>query len=434
MPLLRPEFPDHSSPFSRAQERRRKEAAILSAAARRFDREGVARARLEDVAADLGLTKTSISYYFASKEELAEAVYRASARFLTDAVREAAGAKGDASARIEHLLRCYADQLCEAADGRRPYLAAISDLDVLNDTARASVGAEVSDAVAQVNALVRTWIADSGAPIGRPEPVTFLILGLLDWLGERRAERPSAPDIQEDLRALLDMITHGLLPGAGRRPPPPLAAAPEQIEIFDRDARNRMKREAFMKAGTRMFNQKGFGGVALSEVAASLGVTRGAFYYHIPDKQQFLDQCLERSLEIIEAALDQAEASELDPASFLRGVMLDLVYRQAAGVTPLLRPKLAAVLPPARRRRHLARLRNISRRIGDALSDAEAAGEARAVDVVVAEDLLSNMMFLDAGYTLAAANSVTSWGLSEEPRAAAADYVHLLFFGLRGSP
>ena len=72
MTVLRPEFPDHSSAFSRSQERDRKTAAIRSAASRRFNAHGVLGARLEDITADLGLTKTSISYYYASKEELVD--------------------------------------------------------------------------------------------------------------------------------------------------------------------------------------------------------------------------------------------------------------------------------------------------------------------------------------------------------------------------
>ncbi|WP_339334603.1 hypothetical protein [uncultured Maricaulis sp.] len=67
MAILTPKFPDHSSPFSREQERRHKETALLSAAAKRFDAEGVHATRPEDIAADLGLTKTSIGYYPASK-------------------------------------------------------------------------------------------------------------------------------------------------------------------------------------------------------------------------------------------------------------------------------------------------------------------------------------------------------------------------------
>ncbi|MEO1038737.1 MAG: TetR/AcrR family transcriptional regulator [Pseudomonadota bacterium] len=434
MPVLRPEFPDHGSPFSREQERRRKEAAILTAAARRFDEHGFAHTRLEDVAADLGLTKTSISYYFTGKEELAEAVYRASAEILHDAVDAAASASGDAATRLERLFAIYAEELREASEGRRPYLAALRDLDALSEEARTSVTARVSDCVSGINAMVMDWIDQSGAALGRPEPVTFLILALLDWLGERQSA-PVAQDREADCDTLLDLVCHGLLAGPTERLAPSFVSvdADDAPGIFDRDARNRMKREAFMKAGARLFNQKGYGGVSLAEVAASLGVSRGAFYYHIPDKEQFLDQCLDRSLQVVETTLDHAEADETAPLTFVRRGLIELIYRQAAGLDPLLRPSLAAILGPARQRRHKARMRNISRRIGDALTEASACGEGRMVDTVVVEDIMASVMFLNGGYTLTAANSFSSWNLSEDPRTAAADYVYLLFHGLRGA-
>jgi hypothetical protein len=108
----------------------------------------------------------------------------------------------------------------------------------------------------------------------------------------------------------------------------------------------------------------------------------------------------------------------------------DLIYQQASGVTPLLRPSLAAALPEARQRRHAARLRNIARRFGDALEHAVDAGEARPVDIQAAERILTHAVFLNGGYTIAAANSFTDWRISEDPLTATIDYVYILMRGL----
>jgi len=434
MSVLRPEFPDHSSPFSREQERRRKVAAIVSAAAKRFNERGFAHTRLEDVAADLGLTKTSISYYFSSKEELAEAVFRAAADFLQDAVASALAVQSDAASRIKGLFDAYAAQLYEAAKGERAHLAALRDLDALPDTVRVHIAGKVSECVAQINAQVELWIAETGAPLGRPEPASFLILALLDWMGERQSRHRRGDDIDVEHAALADLITRGLAVNQQSvSTAVPLDLAPgEAPAIFDRAARNRMKKEAFLKAGSRFFNQRGFGGTSLAEVAASLGVSRGAFYYHIEDKEQFLDQCLERSLQIVERALDKAEEADLPPLDGVYAVLAELVYRQAAGVEPLLRPGMASVLPAPRQRRHGTRLQNIERRLGDALTEGAASGAARTVDTGLIEDILASVVFVNGGYTLAAANSFSSWSFSEDPRTATSDYLYLLFHGLQG--
>jgi AcrR family transcriptional regulator len=434
MSVLRPEFPDHSSPFSREQERRQKVRAIVSAAAERFNAKGYAHTRLEDVAGDLGLTKTSISYYFAGKEDLAEAVFQAAADFLQDAVQSAVTFQGDAASRLLHLFEAYAGQLREATIGRRVHLAALRDLDALPETLRSQISQRASNCVAEVNALVQDWIAETGAPLGRPEPATFLILELLDWLGEHQGEARASTGVDAARQAVCELLAHGLSAGpAPLAPPQPLdLALDEAPAIFDRDARNRMKREAFLKAGARLFNQKGFGGTSLAEVASALGVTRGAFYYHIQDKEQFLDQCLDRSLESVEHALDRADETELGPLHRLHSTLAELIYRQAAGVEPLLRPGMAAVLPPARQRRYRSRMQAISRRLGDILAEGAGTGQIRALEASIAEDIVASVIFLNGGYTLAAANSFSSWSVSEEPRAATHDYLHLLLHGLRG--
>lgn len=57
-------------------EKAQRERQILDAAERRFDRHGLDRLTLADVAADTGLTKAALYRYFRSKEVLFLAVYR----------------------------------------------------------------------------------------------------------------------------------------------------------------------------------------------------------------------------------------------------------------------------------------------------------------------------------------------------------------------
>lgn len=433
MPVIHPEFPDHSSPFSREQERRRKEMAILSAAAKRFDTDGFHATRLEDIAADLGLTKTSIGYYHASKEDLAAAVYTHSAEFLSEAIEHAEGQSGTGAEKILALFQRFAFQLTEIKTDQRPHLASINDLNSLSEGARAEIAARLSQSVTRVNALVECWAEEQTIKLGRTEPATFFLFGLLDWMtGWLNRKREFDTEIAAE--TLFDLVQYGLM----RDDWTPLAIQPGSPQmgipqIFDREARNRMKREAFLKAGTRFFNNLGFGGVALSEVAASLGVTRGAFYYHFPDKEQLLDQCLERSLSGVEDALDRAEGQSDSGLEVIEHALRDLIYQQASGVELLLRPSLGSALPATRQRRHAARLRNIARRFGDALESSIGVGEARDTDVSVIEQVLTNAVFLNGGYTIAAANSFTDWRISEDPLTATVDYARLLMTGLGAS-
>ena len=431
MTVLRPDFPDHSSAFSRSQERDRKTAAIRSAASRRFNAHGVLGARLEDITADLGLTKTSISYYYASKEELAEAVFLSSVDFLLEAVKHAEAANDAPGLKVLALFQAYAEQLSDAIAEQRPFPARLQELETLSEEVQARITTRLAEAVNRVNAMTGDWLNQSGQTSRRAEPVTYCLFGLLDWLTVRAGEETGA-QFANSADALHDILLQGLTAQGpvSNEIAPHFVSTGELPQIFDRKARNRMKREAFLKAGTRFFNKKGFGGVALSEVAASLGVTRGAFYYHIPDKEQLLEQCLERSFTAVEQALDRAEGGGRSGLGVIEHAIRDLIYQQASGVTPLLRPSLAAALPEARQRRHAARLRNIARRFGDALEHAVEAGEARPVDIQAAERILTHAVFLNGGYTIAAANSFTDWRISEDPLTATIDYVYILMRGL----
>lgn len=434
MNVLKPEFPDHGSPFSRRQERDRKIAAIRAAAARRFDTQGFRGTRLEDIAADLGLTKTSIAYYYTSKDELAEAVFATTAEFLEEAVDRAQRSDMAAGRRIVDLFRAYSDQLTEALDGHRPHPAQLQELDALPEDAQTRIVSRLSAAVGRVNTMVTDWIEETGHPLGRSEPVTFCLFALLDWLKVSAVDL-SKKDFRDASDVLLSVLETGLTTADVNTAPirPQFASQKEVPQIFDRDARNRMKREAFLKAGTRFFNVYGFEGVSLADVAGSLGVTRGAFYYHIPDKESFLDQCLEQAFEAVEDTLDAADETHTGLA-FIHRVLFDLIYMQASGVTPLIRLSLMTSLPPARQKRYQARLRNISRRLGDAHAAAIAEHSARDHDTGTVEAILTNVMFLNGGYTLAAANSLNDWRISEDPQSAANDYLHILLYGLSGNP
>lgn len=429
MTVLRPSFPDHESPFSRRQERARKTAAIRAAAAQRFSTHGVQGTRLEDIAADLGLTKTSIAYYYPSKDKLAEAVFLTAAEFLEEAIVQAEDSNSPPDQKIIRLFQAYADQLIEALEGQRSHPAQLQELDSLPGDMQARIVSRLSAAVGRVNAMVQEWLDSSDQALGRSEPVTFCLFALLDWLKVSASDH-SAAEFRSAAAVLLDILGGGLAQRGALtgKVMPQFNTRDELPQIFDREARNQIKREAFLKAGIRFFNMYGFEGVSLADIAASLGVTRGAFYYHIPDKESFLEQCLDHSLDAVEAALDTAEESHAG-LDFLRQALFDLIYMQASGVTPVIRPGLMSALPPARQNRYRGRLRNISRRLGDAHHAAIADGTAREHDTATVEAILAGVMFLNDGYTLAAANSFNDWRISEHPQSATNDYLHGLLHG-----
>ena len=56
-------------------------------------------------------------------------------------------------------------------------------------------------------------------------------------------------------------------------------------------------RDQILDAATRLFARRGFNGTSLDEIAEHLDVSKGAFYYHIKNKEDLLYHCYSRSLD-----------------------------------------------------------------------------------------------------------------------------------------
>lgn len=103
------------SPSPRAERTR---ASILSAAERQFAENGYSATRLEDVAAEVGIRRASIVYYFKDKRELYDAVLADVMGDLCDRTGRALSAEGALAERIERAVGVWVDFVAE-----RPTLA-----------------------------------------------------------------------------------------------------------------------------------------------------------------------------------------------------------------------------------------------------------------------------------------------------------------------
>jgi AcrR family transcriptional regulator len=59
------------------------------------------------------------------------------------------------------------------------------------------------------------------------------------------------------------------------------------------EERRAATRAALIAAGRRLFGERGFAGVAIEEIAAEAGVTRGALYHHFEDKRALFREVFE---------------------------------------------------------------------------------------------------------------------------------------------
>jgi len=83
------------------------------------------------------------------------------------------------------------------------------------------------------------------------------------------------------------------------------------------------RHERVLDEAARQLNQKGVLLTSLAEIAAKLGVTRGAMYHYVADREDLVFQCYRRAAEIIARHLREAERVGGTPAN----VLVDFISR-----------------------------------------------------------------------------------------------------------
>lgn len=69
-----------------------------------------------------------------------------------------------------------------------------------------------------------------------------------------------------------------------------------------------LQRLRMLKAAAYCFNQKGYSGTSLKDVANILGLTDAALYYYVRNKEELVYQCYVRAAEVGREAMDRAVA------------------------------------------------------------------------------------------------------------------------------
>jgi AcrR family transcriptional regulator len=74
------------------------------------------------------------------------------------------------------------------------------------------------------------------------------------------------------------------------------------------ETRFELKRHRLLKAAATCFNQKGYSGTSLKDVANHLGLTDAALYYYVRNKEELVYQCYLRGAELGREAMNRAHS------------------------------------------------------------------------------------------------------------------------------
>jgi len=415
---------DNGSPFNRGIQHEAKHSAILSRAAKLFNTKGARSTTLSDVANKLGLTKTSLYYYVKTKEDLIYQCYDAAMRNAHETLDHVEAATENPLERVLMFMESQISTILKALAGHGDFYAAPLELASLKDEHREALIAEYLRMFVRFRSYIREGINQGVIRPCHSTSATRALIGALDWsfywlyeMPEEEAELAGA--------AMRDIVSHGLFNESAGYIPGDHQLNAEGVSPakgFDREAQNRLKQEAFFKAGTRFFNRKGFNGTSLDEIAEYLQVSKGAFYYHFTNKEALLTQCYEYSLDQTDAIYREINESPLSAAEKLDRACRQVFHIQNSDLGPLIRYNTITALPPPIRRRVLARTQAASNNLGQFVRQGQASGMFRDVDAGIMQNMLEG--------AVNAAMDISEWRRLEDIDQAAIEYFDVFYFGL----
>jgi len=412
------------SPFNRTVQHDAKRLAILSQAARLFNYKGSRATTLKDIAQNLGLTKTSLYYYVKTKEELIYQCYLAALSYHQDRLDEIEQQYATPGERLGAFFLQHFDNWLAAEEGRGPHIAALLEIRSLRGNHRQEVEGQYVALFKRIRQYLRDGIAEGSFRPTETNAATRALLGSVDWTFSWLHDIPREAVGQVAAKAV-DIVMHGLYGGRDEYQASPMNLHDQQarpLEGFNREQQNRLKQEAFYKTGTWFFNKQGFNGTSLDEIAEHLHVSKGAFYYHIRNKEDLLFNCYIRSLDIVEGIHRQAAQEQGTGLHKVELTCRRIFYFQNSAEGPLIRYSSITALPMARRREILKRTEAANECFGNFLREGIRDGSVRDIDTFVAQNLIAG--------AVNASMDLNLWRRIDDIDSAAIDYFDVFFNGL----
>lgn len=197
-----------------------KRDAVIRTAARAFDQHGYHNTSLDDIAAALGVTKPTVYYYVANKEQLLFECFRAGLEPIRAALRRAEAARGTGRDRLREVIRDYA----VAIASEYGWCMVRAEHQDLGSDLGGQVKALKSEIDRGIRRLLQAGIADGSIAVQDPKLAAFAIAGALNWIAHwyRVGRSLSAEQVAE---AFVQFLEHGFAPRPAEAPAPGGAAS-----------------------------------------------------------------------------------------------------------------------------------------------------------------------------------------------------------------
>jgi len=216
-PTQREPGPDAASPWAgrrrRARDHDLKREAVIRTAAQAFNERGYHHTSLDDIAAALGVTKPTVYYYVANKEQLLFECFLAGLTPIREALRAADRRAGTGRDRLAHVIRGYAAAIASEYGW---CMVRAHDQD-LGPAMRRQINLLKSEIDQGIRQLLRDGIDDGSIGPCDPKLTAFAMAGALNWIAHwYRADQAMSPVEVAD--AFVAFFERGLQPRPRAQP------------------------------------------------------------------------------------------------------------------------------------------------------------------------------------------------------------------------
>jgi AcrR family transcriptional regulator len=184
-----------------------KREAVIRTAARAFHEHGYHNTSLDDIALALGVTKPTVYYYVANKEQLLFECFRAGLQPIRAALAEVRNSGGSSRDRLRRVIADYA----RAIASEYGWCMVRAEHQDLGPELSARVRALKSEIDQGIRRLLRQGVDDGTIQPCDPRITAFAIAGALNWIAHWYREGQSM-DAAQVAEAYLAVLENGLLP------------------------------------------------------------------------------------------------------------------------------------------------------------------------------------------------------------------------------
>lgn len=197
----------------RTRDRDTKRVAVIRAAARAFSVHGYHNTSIDMIAAMLNVTKPTVYYYVANKEQLLFECFVAGLERIRNAMSRAGRLPRLAGERLELVISNYAQAIASEYGW---CMVRAEDQD-LSPAMSAQIKALKSEIDQGIRRLLREGMRDGSIQRCDPKMTAFAIAGALNWIAHwYRQDQSLSP--RQIAGAFTRIFYRGLLPRSARRP------------------------------------------------------------------------------------------------------------------------------------------------------------------------------------------------------------------------